>query len=138
MTVTERVGDLNTWNVDVGDSMSNETVTLRGVSAVVVQNTADADIEFVICRWIPGLDARLGNDTGSLDDYCASTTPASERSLNLDPTDPLAESIILRVTPKQVGRVELHGVNVDYQRGWRHLWQSGTEQTGPDVAITVK
>jgi hypothetical protein len=138
MSTTQRVNDLQTLNVDVGVAQSAETVSLRDVEGVVFQNTADAEIEFVICRWKPGLDARLGADRGSLNGYCASTTPASTQKVNLDATAPRAESIILRITPKKAGRIELHGINIEYQRGWRHLWQTGTEHTGPDITITVK
>lgn len=138
ITVTAQVADPQTWNLDVGESVSDEIVTLRSIEPVVVQNSADADIELVVCRWKPGLDARLGADTGSLSKYCSDTSPVPGRAFNLDSTDPQAESIIIRVTPKQRGRVEVAGVKVDYRRGWRHLWQTGTEHTGPDVAITAK
>ncbi len=121
-----------TLNVDMGGTRSGEEVTLRGVRPHLSADSARAQVELIVCQW---RDTRFISDLGSLDEYCSSTTPLGEHTAPRTLHD--NESIVARITPSAPGKVHLLGADVDYQRGWRHMWQTGTEQIGTEVETTT-
>lgn len=43
----------------------------------------------------------------------------------------------MTLTPQRRGRVVIEGMEVDYARGADHLWQRGSQVTGPVVTLRV-
>lgn len=93
------------------------TVTLKDVTPVVVENTADARVETMICQ----KRGRTGiiMVTGSLRSYCRATPDADGYVLRKSAISD--EFILVRVTARQPGQVRIDGVKIAYARGWRSL-----------------
>lgn len=44
----------------------------------------------------------------------------------------------MTVAPQRPGRVVIEGMNVNYARDSGHLWQRGSQATGPVVKVKVR
>ncbi|MCW2789553.1 MAG: hypothetical protein JWP56_1856 [Aeromicrobium sp.] len=128
---TVKVGQ--TLNVDMGLTYSAEVVSLHHARPVVVKNSADAELELVACRYTS--ETVVGLSLGSLDSSCSAVVPLAGRRFPAPTSD---ESIILRITPRIPGDILLEGVSINYTRGWKHLWQTGDEQSGFGVSIKAR
>ncbi|MDN4161106.1 hypothetical protein [Nocardioides abyssi] len=117
--------------VDVGYASSTETVTLRSARAAVVQNTANADIEFFVC----GIRQRVGASFDPVEQVCSGTTAIGGHRFVIGSEK---ETVMMAVTPRRAGQVVLRGAIIEYARGARHLWQTGEERIGPVVRIETK
>lgn len=110
-----------------------ESITLNGVRARVVSNTADAHITFAVCQ-------RSGEPfmaaDGAAARSCETVTDVPGRQVRLTPA--ATTTITMTVTPRRAGRVVIRGMDVTYTRGSDHLWQRGTQATGPVVRVHVK
>jgi len=109
-----------------------ETITLSGVRPRVVINTADALITFAVCqRGEPFMSAE-----GTAARSCEEITDVDGGQVRLTPA--ATTTITMTVTPRRAGRVVIRGMDVTYARGSDHLWQRGSQVTGPVVAMKVK
>lgn len=110
-----------------------ETITLNGVRPRAVTNTADALITFAVCqrRGEPFMSA-----DGAAGRSCETVTDVAGRQIRLTPA--ATTTITMTVTPRRAGRVVIRGMDITYARGSGHLWQRGTEATGPVVKMNVK
>lgn len=110
-----------------------ETITLNHVSARVVTNTADARITFAVCQreGTPFMSAN-GPATRS----CETVTEVEGQQVRL--TAGATATITMTVAPQRRGRVVIGGMEVDYTRGADHLWQRGSQATGPVVKVQVR
>lgn len=111
----------------------SETVELAAVSPRVRVNTANALITFAVCRreQEPFMSA-----DGPASRVCEATSAVEGAALRLTPE--ATETITMTVTPRRAGRVVVRGMDVAYARGGSHLWQRGTEATGPVVVMRVR
>ncbi len=109
-----------------------ETVFLRKVSPRIVTNTARARFTFTVCRRQEPFMAAVGNAAN----VCESAETAVDREVLL--TGDAITTVTMTVTPRHAGRVAVEGVDIEYGRGPRHLWQRGTETTGPAVRLGVR
>lgn len=110
-----------------------ETVTVNDVTARVIANTADALIAFAVCR--RGEDSRFMAADGFAKRSCETVTEVDGQQVHL--TGDLTTTITMTVIPRREGRVVIRGMEVDYIRGPGHLWQRGSEATGPVVRMKV-
>ena len=111
-----------------------ETITLHEVRARIVANSADARITFAVCqRSGEPFMAVAGGTAGR---SCETVTDVAGRQVRLTPA--ATSTITLTVTPQRTGRVVIRGMDVTYARGADHLWQRGTQATGPVVKVNVK
>jgi hypothetical protein len=113
---------------------SPETITVDSVEARPVVNTADALIAFAICQ-------RSGRElfmsaNGTAARSCDTVSDVAGEDVRLTPDG--RTTITLTVTPRRPGRVVIRGMDVTYARGSDHLWQRGTQTTGPVVRVNVK
>jgi hypothetical protein len=110
-----------------------ETITLNGVRARIATNTADALITYAVCQ-------RSGEPfmaaDGAAARSCEIVDDVAGRQVSLTPA--ATTTITMTVTPRRAGRVVIRGMDVTYARGADHLWQRGTQATGPVVKVNVK
>lgn len=108
-------------------------VTVRSIRADVVQDSADADVELVLCGPVDG--AFTGDSVGPLGPaQCSSVRPATEAT----DVDWGREALVVRVTPRRQGTVRIAGALVRHTRDWRHAWQTGTERTGTELVVSAR
>ncbi len=107
-----------------------ETVTLNQLSPRVVTNTADARISFAVCE-----GTRFMSADGPASGACETVTAVEGHQVRLTGGGPV--TITMTVTPQHAGRVVIDGMEVDYTRGSDHLWQHGSQATGPVVTMRV-
>jgi hypothetical protein len=110
-----------------------ETITLNAVRARVLTNTADALITFAVCQ--RSSEPFMAAD-GTAARSCETVTDVSGQRVRLTPD--ATTTITMTVTPRRAGRVVIRGMAVTYARGADHLWQRGTQATGPVVKVNVK
>lgn len=110
-----------------------ETVTVNDASPRVVANTADALITFVVCR--RSEDSLFMSADGVAKRSCETFTEVDGQEVDL--TEEATTTITMTVAPRRHGRVVIRGMEVDYIRGFGHLWQRGSEATGPVVKMEV-
>lgn len=120
-----------TLDVNLSVTSIQEQVTTHALEPRITENTADADIDVVLCE-LDG-DDRLGAGTGELDRYCTSVRPATAGQIDWRRND-----LMVRVTPRRAGTVRIEGTEIGYTRGWRHLRQTGTQHTGTAVVLTAR
>ncbi|ALX05865.1 MULTISPECIES: hypothetical protein [Aeromicrobium] len=105
-------------------------LTLRSVEPDLPAGTTRADVQVLLCGRLDG-DASVEVSTaGDLTAICSTARPAKAGTR----TRP-DESLLVRVTPRARGDVELRGLRVRYTRDARHLWQTGTQLV--PVAVRV-
>lgn len=110
-----------------------ETITVNHVSPRVTMNTADAVITFAVCH--RSEDSMFGAADGLAKRSCGTIADVEGQQVRL--TGDATTTITMTVTPRRPGRVVIRGMDVDYIRGSDHLWQRGSEATGPVVKIRV-
>lgn len=105
----------------------SEAVALRSVTPSVRSNTADADVRVVLCD-----DARSRSPVGSV---IASAEQECARLLSLDGSRLAAGDtrLLLEITPRAVGSVEVQGLDIAYRDGAR--W--GSERAGLFVEVSA-
>lgn len=109
------------------DAKQPVTVDIRSVSPRIVENTAGATVEVLICHRNDAI-SHLGSADLS---FCAWTQPFSPGALTLGGDDPGTNSIILAITTRQLGTVVIDGVHVTFRQGLRH----GREDTGGRIVV---
>lgn len=108
-----------------------EVVTVTRASPRVVVNTADARITFARCEGDPafftvrGPASRVCESLGEVE--------GQQLTLGLKAT----ETITMTIEPRQPGRVVVRGMRTDYTRGAGHLWQRGSQATGPVIKMRI-
>jgi hypothetical protein len=110
-----------------------ETITVNDVSPRIIANTADAVITFAVCS--RSGDAPFMSADGLAKRSCETLTEVEGQQVRL--TGDATTTITMTVTPRRHGRVVIRGMEVDYSRGSGHLWQRGSEATGPVVKLKV-
>jgi hypothetical protein len=110
-----------------------ETITVNDVSPRVISNTADALITFAVCR--RSEDSPFMSADGLAKRSCETLTEVEGQQVRL--TGDATTTITMTVVPRRHGRVVIRGMEVDYTRGSGHLWQRGSEATGPVVKMKV-
>lgn len=110
-----------------------ETITVNDVEPRVVANTADALITFAVCR--QSEDSPFGSADGPAERSCETVHDVEGQQVRL--TADATTTITMTVTPQRHGRVVIKGMNVHYARDSGHLWQRGTQATGPVVKMKV-
>lgn len=108
-----------------------EVVTVARVTPRVVTNTADARITFARCQ----LDDAFIAARGPASRVCESLGEVEGQQLTLG--SKAAETIAMTIEPRQPGRVVVRGMRIDYTRGAGHLWQRGSQATGPVIKMRI-
>ena len=121
--------------VQLSNHRNPETITVDSVEARPVINTADALITFAICQRSDGRELFMAVN-GTAARTCDSVTDVAGRDVRLTPDG--RTTITMTVTPRRPGRVVIKGMDVTYARGSDHLWQRGTQSTGPVVRVNIK
>lgn len=117
-----------TWSGGAGGA-----VQVKAAEPAVTENSSEAAIEVLICRVRPGTDGSLiGSASESEIDATCDLQPLTALELNLPGTPPPTQ-LILKVTPRQAGRVLVQGIDLTYEQGWR----SGTHRVGEGVDVRV-
>lgn len=111
-----------------------ETITVHDVSPRVVANTADALITFAVCR--RSEDFPFASADGPGERSCETVSGVEGQQMHL--TGDAITTITMTVAPRRHGRVVIRGMEVDYSRGSDHLWQRGSQATGPVVKVQVR
>ncbi len=130
---TERMHPVTVDMVQRPFEADAETITVNDVSPRVVVNTADALITFGVCHRSD--DSAFMSAHGLAERSCETVTEVGGQHARL--TRDATTTITMTVTPRRHGRVVIRGMNVDYTRGSGHLWQRGSEATGPVVRMRV-
>jgi hypothetical protein len=110
-------------------------VRVQRIRPVAPVNTADADIELVVCtRGVDGL--LLGSSSEPLPDgdACPEVRPLADGA----DIDWSKDNLVARVTPRRPGTVRLAGFEVTYSRGWTSLWRTDTRHAGDGSVLTVR
>lgn len=105
--------------------------TIHAVRTHVVSDSAGARIEFFVCTIdkSAGVGA-IGTYRGSTIHHdCSSLLPAEGATLRLN-ADP-RQQLVMAVSLTHAGRVQIQGVDLDYNYGWQH----GTQRIGGDVDV---
>lgn len=111
-----------------------ETITVHEVGPRIITNTADALITFAVCR--RSGDSLFMAADGLAERSCESVTEVEGQQVRL--TGDATTTITMTVVPRRHGRVVIRGMEVDYIRGSGHLWQRGSEATGPVVKMKIR
>lgn len=122
-----------TYSINMFSTKRAEDVRLHSAEPIIVKNTADATIDFVVCRY--ETEWQMGSIVGSMDRYCSSA-PLQGYLLRKD--HHLDDTIYMRITPRKAGVVRLDGMTVNYSRGWGHLRQTGSEPIEGKLVSNVK
>jgi len=108
-------------------------VHIDSVEPHVVTNTADAEVDFYVCRLADAADGRLGNGGQDLaDEFCGQLLPA-EGGVGLQLDRDARQQLLVKVTLREPGTVRVAGADVTYSDGWQH----GTQDTGGEVVVTT-
>ena len=109
--------------------LASAAVTVGRLTPRIVENTSNAEIDFVVCQRKADYDAfGVG---GALSDTCTRVSPLRAGArLNIGPG---ADQIIVQVTARRPGRVSIAGYEISYQQGWRHSRQ----HVGLDTIVTT-
>jgi len=99
------------------------SVTLHSVEPQIVSGQADVDV--LVCHRKGGATG-IGAVSGSVDDFCESTTDPDE--VTLRPLDQL----ILKVHSDKPVHIVVNGIKVTYSSGW----QRGSQVTGMTADLT--
>jgi hypothetical protein len=106
-------------------------ITIRSARANVVQDSADADIEFYVCSIAPlaGVGAIGASNEKDMHDFCDSLVPADGATLRLNALP--MQQVVMAVTLRHPGLVRVDGLDLDYTLGW----QAGTQRIGGEVLV---
>jgi hypothetical protein len=118
--------------VGMGNTSPAQTVTVRGARPVVRENSADAQIQIMICRKRAATGLILIR--GAARPSCRKTVTADGYVLRRSAHD--REFIMARVVARQPGEVHLDGVDVAYSRGWRDLWMTRHGRAGIEAKLS--
>lgn len=113
-----------------------ETLRVLDVEPRVVRDETAARFEFLTCVLKdPNLGIGISGEE-EIDEVCASTEPGIGSSLG----GPAGRSsqLLMKVTTTRPGRLEIDGADITYRRSARHLFQTGTQQSGLVSNITAK
>jgi len=107
--------------------------TARSARAVVSENSANAEIDVLVCEVEP---PPKGSFLGVASDHDIETfcrfARVSGAHLNLPGARPRTQ-LIVRITPRQVGRVIVEGIDLNYDQGWR----TGKQHVGQRVIFRI-
>ena len=123
-----RVVPGQTWHIDAGVvSVGTAPMQVVEVRPRVTVDTADADITVRLCR--PATGSAVGLSTAPIADECRSVSDVPTRGqVRLAPG---ATQLVVSVTPRKAGRVQIEGYDVTYvDSGHR-----GTEHAGREVVL---
>lgn len=123
-----RVPTGQTWHVDAGVvTIGSDPVQVVEVRPRVTVDTAQADITVSVCRPSTGVSA--DRSTGPIADRCSSVTDVpTQGRVRLAPG---TASLVVSVTPRHAGRVQIEGYDVTYvDAGHR-----GTEHAGRELVL---
>lgn len=120
--------------IGMDNTYPGATVQLKDVTPVIVENTAKARVETMVCQ----KRERTGiiMMTGSLRPYCRATRATDGYQLSKAARDD--EFLLVRVTARQPGRVRIDGLKVAYSRGWRSLWMPVHGRAGITAKLDVR
>lgn len=110
-----------------------ETITLNDVDPRVVTNTAEALITFAVCR--RSEESPFMAADGPAKRSCETVDEVEGQQVRL--TADATTTITMTVAPQRHGRVVINGMKVNYTRDSGHLWQRGSQATGPVVKMKV-
>jgi hypothetical protein len=108
------------------------TVTLHEAEARVVTNTADATISFGVCTLKPKGGSIASVIAPDISKFCDSWVSIDGQRLTSDATS--FKQLLMKVTPRQRGDVEIAGAAVTYSLGW----QRGTQDIGEHLRLHVR
>lgn len=104
----------------------NDTVSITVVAASpnVVENTAEADVELVLCQHSGDGQDILGTAAASdIDAACTALLPVEGTTF----ASPTEAQLLVRITPHQAGTVRVEGIDLSYREGIRRASvRSGT------------
>jgi hypothetical protein len=106
-------------------------VTIHAAEANVVENTADATVSFGMCGLKPNGGAIGSVRTSDILKYCETWESIDGQRLTSDIGS--LEQLLMKVTPRQRGNVEIAGATVTYSQDW----QDGTQDIGEHLLLRV-
>ena len=123
------VADSGVYTVSGDDLDDLIMITVGSAVPRVSENSADADIELVLCRLLDS-DSRIGSiPAEELTSYCAEEIPVTGAYESL----PLTAQLLLRITPRQAGTVLIEGIDLTYRQGIRRA----TVHAGLETVVTA-
>ncbi|MGZ4448403.1 MAG: hypothetical protein ACXVW4_01305 [Nocardioides sp.] len=108
-----------------------EAVTLHGAEVGPMSNTADATVSFGICTLKPGGAAIGSVGAQGVAELCARWAPVDGYRLTSE-TGPRAQ-LLMKVTPRRSGTVEIAGTRLTYSQEWR----TGTQDVGEHLLLNA-
>jgi len=114
----------------------DETIRVLRVKPKVVRDETAARYEFLTCV-LKNADEGLGaGDARDVSAFCATKKPTAGAAFGS--SDGRRSQILMKVTPTKPGRLELEGTDVTFRRSGQHLFQTGTQLSGPRMKFTAK
>lgn len=107
------------------------TVTLREAEAKILTNTANATVSFGVCTLNPHEAGIASVAAPDISRFCESWVSIDGQQLTSDAHS--LKQLLMKVTPRQPGDVEIAGAAVTYSQGW----QRGTQDIGEHVRLHV-
>ena len=105
-------------------------ITVHSAVARISENTADADIELVLCRHSgDGTDIIGSIMAEDVSSYCLEELPIGGAHESF----PSTAQLLFRITPRQPGTVQIEGIDLTYRDGIRR----GTVHTGTKMITTT-
>ncbi|MCD9152952.1 hypothetical protein [Aeromicrobium duanguangcaii] len=123
---------------DIADHLAgyDETSRVLRIEPHIVRDETAARYEFVTCVLKDADDGIGATDEGDIPRLCASTRPTAGASFGLQ--DGRRSQLLMKLTATKPGRLEIDGADVTYRRSGRHLFQTGTQQSGTVMKLTAK
>lgn len=114
-------------------TQGEKAVTLHEAEANVVTSTADATISFGICTRKPDGSGTISSVRAQdIAELCTTWVPIDEHRLTSDAA-PLMQ-LLMKVTPRERGTIEIAGAKVTYSRGW----QRGAQDIGEHLRLRAR
>ncbi|WP_248581029.1 hypothetical protein [Nocardioides sp. InS609-2] len=111
----------------VGHLEDAERVRIDRVTPVFMKNTARAEVRFLVCTIDPASGVGGVGLVGrrSFNKTCPEPVPAE--GAWFEPDDSAHQDIVMAITPRTDGAVNMSAIEITYTQGWQH----GTQVTGP-------
>lgn len=112
-----------------------QTVRLNSARAHTSADGARVRASFSICKPRAG-EGPIIASRRDLVEYCSAVRPLSADSSMVYGPD--GEYIVMTLQPTQVGVTRVDGVDIDYGRGWNHLFQHGNQRVAVGISLTAR
>lgn len=111
----------------------DKAITLHEAEANIVTDTADATVSFGICTLKSDSGGTISSGRAQdIAELCATWGPIGGHRLTSDAASPA--QLLMKVTPRQPGTVEIAGAALTYSQGW----QRGAQDIGEHLRLLAR